>query len=120
MRHLHLIAAIDCAGRSFLLVDAQHIAEISRSVAEDREVFAHALPEQAEHERLRQRTLNELRQTFGQRRFETAGLADRACTLARLPIGIAVGARKHQLVFSAAAFKTGFHRAISVLSRFAR
>ena len=104
----------------FFLVDAQHIAEISRSVAEDREVFAHALLEQAEHQRFRQRALDQLRQALGQRRLQTAGPADRARTITHLRFRIAVGAREHQFVFSAAAFRTGFQRAISALSRLAR
>ena len=66
VRHLDFIAAIDGAGCALLLIEAQHIAEIGRAVTEDGEVFAHALPQQAQHQCFRQRALDELRQTGSQ------------------------------------------------------
>jgi len=79
MRHLHLVAAIDGAGGALLLVDAQHIAEIGRAVAEDREIFAHAPLEQAEHQRFRQRARDQLAHAaLGERLLHAAGFGDRA------------------------------------------
>jgi hypothetical protein len=43
MRHGHLVAAVEGAGDAFLLVDAQHLAEVGRAVAEDGQIFAHPL-----------------------------------------------------------------------------
>jgi len=59
-------------------------------------------------------------QTIRQGLLHAAGRRDRASTLTHLAVGVDAGAREHQLVFSAAALRTGFHRAMSALSRFAR
>jgi hypothetical protein len=69
MRHLDLVAEIEGAGDALFLVDAQHIAEIGRTVAEDREIFADALLEEAEHEGFRQRGSDKLRQRAASQRL---------------------------------------------------
>ena len=120
MGHFHFVPAIDGAGRTLFLINAQDIAEIGRSVPKDREVFAHALPEQAQHKRFRQRAFGESGQTLRQRLLHPAGFGDRTSTFTRLLFGVAVRAREHQLVFSAAALRIGFQRAISALSKVAR
>ena len=83
MRHLDLVAAIEGLRDALLVVDAQYLAEIGRAVAEDGEVFAHALLQQAEDEGLGQGRLDQLRQSARLERLrEAAGSADGARSLA--------------------------------------
>ena len=119
VRHLHFVAAIDGAGYAFFLVDAQHFAEIGRAVAEDGEILAHALLEQTEHQRFGQRAFDQLRQSaFGQRLLRCRrpwrwrGHARALRLRCRCALSISC-------VFSAAALRIGFQRAISDLSRLA-
>ena len=93
-------------------------ASVVVAMTEDGEEFAHALLQQTQDKRLRERRFDQLGQAFGKGLFDAASLADR--TRPRANCSLAVAAREHQLVFSAAAFRTGFQREISVLSRFAR
>src|SRR5690349_10739969 len=100
MRHLDLVAAVDRASYAFFLVDTQNVAEISRTVAENSEIFAHTLLEQAEHERFRQGGFDKLRQSSGQSLVQASGLRDRAGAFAHQPVAVSIAAREHQLVFS--------------------
>ena len=47
------LTSVPGAGDTFLVIDAQHFAEIGRAMAEDRQILAHALLQQAEHQRFR-------------------------------------------------------------------
>ena len=78
MRHFDLVAAVDRAGNALFLVNAQHIAEIGRAVAENSEVFANALLQQTEHQRFRQRDLNQLWQALVQGLLQASGSPDGA------------------------------------------
>ncbi len=59
MGHLHLVAAIDRPRHALFVIDAQHLAEIRRAVAEDGEIFPHTLLQKPEDERFGQRHLDD-------------------------------------------------------------
>ncbi len=54
MGHLHLVAAVDGTGHAFFVIDPQYLAKICRAMPENRKVFPHALPQQAQNQALRQ------------------------------------------------------------------
>ena len=61
MRHRHFVAAIERASDTLLFIDAQNLAKIGRAVAEYGEIFFDTLLEQAEHDALGQRRVDQLR-----------------------------------------------------------
>ena len=80
MRHRHLVAEVESARHAGFVILAQHLAQRGGAVAEDRQVFADSLLEQAQHQALGQRDRHPTRQrTGGQRGFQAAGRGDCLC-----------------------------------------
>jgi hypothetical protein len=83
VRHLDFVAAVDGLRHALGVVDAQHLAEIGRAVAEDGEIFSHALLQEPKDESFGQARLHGLGQSArGERLGDTARVADGARPLA--------------------------------------
>src|SRR6185312_8848326 len=102
--HLDFVAAIDRAGRTLFLVDAQHVAKIGRTVTENGEILAHALLQQAEHQRFGKRRLDDFRYAAGSDgRLHTAGFGDGAGARPHVAAAVAFrAARQHHVISSPA------------------
>ena len=59
VRHRHFVAAVECPGYARFIIDPQDLAKIGRTMPENREVFAHPLFEQTQHDGLRQRAVDD-------------------------------------------------------------
>ena len=77
MRHLDLVAEVVYLCHASLGVNAKHLAEVCRTVAENGEILADALLEQAQHQRLGEGDVELLRQCAGGHCLpQTAGMCD--------------------------------------------
>src|SRR5262249_52195822 len=100
MGHLHFIAAIDGSSRALFIIDAEDIAEIGRTMPEDRKILAYTLFQQTQHESFRKRHLGKFGKALLERMLDAAGFGDRASTLARLQGRIRRPSVEHRSVSS--------------------